>query len=168
MIMSQVGNQFQSQTLSQLLSSSINTVGGRVFPDAGASNDLMALNQVVNAWRSTHAQTYGNPLPDTGIGFAVNPSDTGTPVDLIAPANNEVVLVNAVSTENGGVGNITYQILIGDTIVKEHTLAGTATTQHPDACKGIVVSKGQTLKVLVTAGTAADLIVNASGVKTCI
>ena len=166
--MSEVSNQFNSQTLSDLLTSSVNTVGGRIFPDRGASQDLLALIQVVNAWRSTHAQTYGNALPDSGVGYAVNPSDTGTPVNLIAAADNEVVLVNAVASENGGSGSITYQILLGDTIVKEHTLASGATTQHPDACKGIVCSKGQTLTILVTSGTAADLIVNASGVKTCI
>lgn len=166
--MTQVGNQFQSQTLSALLSSSINTVGGRVFPDAGASNDLMALNQVVNAWRSTHAQTYGNALPNTGTGYVVNPSDTGTPVDLIAADDNEVVLVNSISAENGGGGSITFQLLLGNTLVKQDTIAATALQGYSDASKGLVISKGQTLTVLVTAGTAADLIVNASGVKSCI
>ena len=166
--MSEIGNQFKSQTLSQLLTSSIKTVGGRVFPDPLANNDLMSLNNVVNAWRSTHAQAYGNALPNTGSGDVVNPSDTGTPVDLIAANDNEVVLVNAVSAENGGSGSITFQILIGDTLVKQDTLASAALQGYTSDVKGLVISKGQALRILVTSGTAADLIVNASSVKTCI
>lgn len=166
--MSEVGNQFKSQTLSQLLTSSIKTVGGRVFPDPGASNDLISLTNVVNAWRSTHAQAYGNPLPNTGTAYVVNPSDTGFPYDFIAPADNEVVLVNAISADNAGAGNITFQILLGDTLVKEDTVP--AGTHMPfEAISGVFnLSKGQTLKVVVTAGTAQDLFMNASGVKTCI
>ena len=166
--MSEVGNQFKSQTLSQLLTSSIKTVGGRVFPDPGASNDLISLTNVVNAWRATHAQAYGNAIPDTGTAYVVNPSDTGTPVDLIAPANNEVVLVNALDAENGGSGSITFQLLLGDTLVKQDTISASGRQGYGDAVKGLTLAKGQSLTVLVTSGTAADLIVNASGVKTCI
>tara|TARA_Y100001973_G_C5160072_1_gene313029 strand:- start:660 stop:1160 length:501 start_codon:yes stop_codon:yes gene_type:complete len=166
--MSEVGNQFKSQKLSQLITSSINTVGGRVFPDPLANNDLMSLNNVVNAWRSTHAQAYGNALPNTGTATVVNPSDTGTPVDLIVANDNEVVLVNALSGENGGSGSITFQILLGDTLVKQDTLGSAALQGYTSDVKGLIVSKGQELRILVTSGTAADLIVNASSVKTCI
>ena len=166
--MSEVGNQFKSQTLSDLLTSSIKTVGGRVFPDLNATSDLQSLVTVVNAWRSTHAQAYGNALPDTGTAYTANPTDLGSPTDIIAPANNEVVFVNALDVENAGSSNLEFQILLGDTMVAKDSIAGSTKESYYAQVKGLMLSKGQTLKVLVTGGTPEDLILNASGVKTCI
>lgn len=166
--MSEVGNQFKSQTLSQLLTSSIKTVGGRVFPDLNASNDLSSLVTVVDAWRSTHAQAYGNAIPDTGVAFTANPTDLGVPETIVEPSNNEVVLLNALSIENAGSSNLEYKVLLGDTVVIKDTIAGGTEQPYPAEVKGLMLSKGQSLSVMATGGTATDLILNASGVKTCI
>ena len=166
--MSEVGNQFKSQTLSDLLTSSIKTVGGRVFPDLNATSDLQSLTTVVNAWRSTHAQAYGNAIPNTGTAYSAFPTDLSTPTDIIAPADNEVVFVNALDIENAGSSNLEFQIVLGDTLVVKGPIAGTTRESYQDEVKGLILSKGQSLAVICTGGNPDDLILNASGVKTCI
>ena len=47
--MSEVANQLKSQTLDEVISTSFNTVGGRVFPDLNASLDILDLVKIVNA-----------------------------------------------------------------------------------------------------------------------
>ena len=100
--MSEVANQLKSQTLDEVISTSFNTVGGRVFPDLNASLDILDLVKIVDSWRATHAQTYGNAIPDTGTSYSVAPSSTDTPVDLVAAANNEVIHINGISLRNSG------------------------------------------------------------------
>ena len=165
---SQIANQFNSQSLADLLTSSINTVGGRVFPDQLAMAGLMQFVSVIESWRGTHAATYGNALPDTGTAYTANPSDLGSPTDIIAPTNNEVVFVNALDVENAGLSNLEFQILLGDTMVAKDSIAGGTKESYYAQVKGLMLSKGQTLKVMATGGTPSDLILNASGVKTCI
>jgi len=162
--MSEVANQLKSQTLDEVISTSFNTVGGRVFPDLNASLDILDLVKIVDSWRATHAQTYGNPIPDTGTGYSVSPSSTDSPVDLVAPANNEVIHVNGISFRNSGSGPVGYQLRLGDVLLEEGAVGPGADA----ATVGIFqlqLSKGQTLTITATSGTATDLTAFASGVK---
>jgi len=165
--MSELGNQLNSQTLEQVLASTFNTVGGRVYPDLRSETGLLDFIAVVNAWRATHAQAYGGVIPDSGTAYAVTASSTDSPVDLVAPSNNEVVVVNAISVTNaGGAAPIPYQVKLGDTILAAGealpALSTPVTLQY-----AVSVSKGQTLTITATSGTATDLTAHASGVKSC-
>ena len=163
--MSEVANQLKSQTLDEVISTSFNTVGGRVFPDLGASLDILDLVKIVDSWRATHAQTYGNPIPDTGTSYSVSPNATDSPADLIAAGNNEVIRVNGISLTNGGSGLIEWQLKLGDVLLSTGATPGGATTPIQDIYSPLNISKGQTLTITATSGTATDLTAFASGVK---
>ena len=165
--MSELGNQLNSQNLDTVLASTFNTVGGRVFPDLRSETGLLDFIAVVNAWRATHAQAYGGIIPDTGTAYSVTAGSTDTPVDLVAASNNEVVVVNAISVTNaGGAAPVVFALKLGNTILALGDAAPSQSTpvalQYP-----ISISKGQTLTITATSGTATDLTAHASGVKSC-
>ncbi len=163
--MSEVANQLKSQTLDEVISTSFNTVGGRVFPDLGASLDILDLVKIVDSWRATHAQTYGNPIPDTATAYAVSPSATDSPADLIAPANNEVIHVNGVSLSNGGGGAIEYMLQLDNVLLSTGAVPPGVSIPVQDFNQQLMIAKGQTLTITATSGTATDLTAHASGVK---
>ena len=165
--MSELGNQLNSQDLDTVLASTFKTVGGRVFPDLRSETGLLDFIAVVNAWRATHAQAYGGVIPDTGTAYSVSTSSTDSPVDLVAASNNEVVVVNAISVTNaGGAAPIAYKLELGNTILAIGDAVPSQST--PVALQyAISVSKGQTLTITATSGTASDLTAHASGVKSC-
>jgi hypothetical protein len=165
--MSELGNQLNSQDLDTVLASTFKTVGGRVFPDLRSETGLLDFIAVVNAWRSTHAQAYGGVIPDTGTAYSVSTSSTDSPVDLVAASNNEVVVVNAISVTNaGGSAPIAFLVKLGDTVLA--AADAVPASSLPVALQfPVSVSKGQTLTVTATSGTATDLTAHASGVKSC-
>lgn len=150
----EIRQQLRNQSLSDLLSSTIRTVGGRVFPDDLARIDLDALNQIVDSWRSTHVQTYGNVLPNSGA-FELGVVDGGG----IAPENNEVLEIVAISASNTGLGPIDYTVSIGDVALVTSNVAPTSVQTMSEILGGlnpIVLSNGLSLKFTVTNGTAED------------
>ena len=165
--MSELGNQLNSQDLDTVLASTFKTVGGRVFPDLRSETGLLDFIAVVNAWRSTHAQAYGGVIPDTGTAYSVSTSSTDSPVDLVAAANNEVVVVNAISVTNaGGSAPIAFLVKLGDTVLA--AADSVPASSLPVALQfPVSVSTGETLTVTATRGTATDWPATASGVKSC-
>ena len=163
--MSEVANQLKSQTLDDVIASAFATVGGRVFPDLNASVDILDLVKIVDSWRATHAQTYGNPIPDTGTSYSISPSSTDTPVELVAPANNEVIHINGVSLRNGGAGLVGYQLRLGDVLLSVGQVPPGEDQAVADFYQQLILSKGQALTITATSGTATDLTAFASGVK---
>lgn len=150
----EIRQQLRNQSLSDLLSGTIRTVGGRVFPDDLARIDLDALNQIVDSWRSTHVQTYGNVLPNSGA-FQLGIVDGGG----IQPENNEVLEIVAISTANAGATPIDYTISIGDVAFVSSNVppaGGQTTSEILGGVNPIVLSNGLSLKFTVTSGTAED------------
>ena len=162
---SQIGNQLKSQTLDEVLASTFTTVGGRVFPDINADPGLAEFVEIVNSWRSTHASTYGAPIPNSGVSYAGAAIDLNTPTDLIVAVDNEVLFVNALSIENIGVGAIEYRIMVGTTAIEVGSLAA-ATIQPVVFNHPLYISKGQSLNFMVTSGAPAEFDIQASAVKT--
>ena len=121
--------------------------------------------KIVDSWRATHAQTYGNPIPDTGASYSVSPSATDTPSDLVAAANNEVIHINGISLRNGGAGLIGFQIRLGDVLLSTGQVPPGEDLAVQDIYQQLIISKGQTLTITATSGTATDLTAFASGVK---
>ena len=118
----EIRQQLRNQSLENLLTSTINTVGDRIFPDDLAVIDMEALNQIVRSWRSTHSINYGQVLPNTGAEV------TREDGQGIGANNNEVIEIVAVSLANAGGAPVEVQISIGDTILVKTAVAPTGTT----------------------------------------
>jgi hypothetical protein len=148
----EIRQQLRNQSLGDTLATTINTVGGRVFPDDLAVIDLNALNQIVSSWQSTHVQTYGEVLPNSGAIAEGIADGSGLSV-----ADNEVLEVVAISCANAGVGPLEITIGIGDLIVYAGAVPPTGlSSSEIGAVFPMTLSKGLSLKFVVTSGTAAD------------
>tara|TARA_Y100000356_G_C11258322_1_gene291694 strand:+ start:368 stop:868 length:501 start_codon:yes stop_codon:yes gene_type:complete len=149
----EIRQQLRNQTFEDLLVTSINTVGDRIYPDDMAVLDMEALTQIVDTWRATHAVTYGNVLPNTGA-IAEGISDGGG----LEPLNNQVIDVVAVSMANAGGAPVEVQLKLGDLVIFGGAIApnGTTTSTEIGAIFPLTISKGLALKFGVTSGTASD------------
>lgn len=98
--MTQVRDLLRNQTLEDLTSTSVTTVGGRVFPDAAALANLGALTQISDSWKAVHAPTYGQPIPQTGNAQSLTASEANTFEDVIAPTGNQVTMVQFIGLFN--------------------------------------------------------------------
>ena len=150
----EIRQQLRNQTFEDLLVTSINTVGDLIYPDDLAVIDMMALEQIVNSWRSTHVQTYGNVLPNSGV-VAEGIADGGG----IEPSNNQVIDIVAVSVANGGAGApVEFDLRIGDLPVFGGAIPPSSTTKSSEfgAIFPMTLSKGLALKFVVTSGTSSD------------
>ena len=150
----EIRQQLRNQDLDTLQTGTLNTVGGRIFPDDLAVIDLNALNQIVKSWQSTHVQTYGEVLPNSGA-IAEGIADGGG----IGPLDNEVLDVVAISCANaGGSGVIEFTVSIGDLVLLSSAIGPSSTFSSSElgAIFPLTLSKGLTLKFNVIAGTASD------------
>lgn len=162
----EIRQQLRNQNLEELLTSTINTVGSRIFPDDLAVLDLEALNQIVESWRSTHVSTYGNVLPNTGV-LAESIADGGG----IEPSNNQVIDITAVSVANGGgAAPVEFELRIGDLPIFGGAIAPSSTTKSSEfgAIFPLTLSKGLALKFVVTSGTSSDFSGKIAYVSRCI
>ena len=163
--MSELGNQFKSQTLDEVIATSFNTVGGRVFPDFNAETGLKDFIAVVKAWQQTHAQTFGAPIPNSAYAISGTGATLGDKETIVAAGDNEVILVQGISCINGGAGAVGYEIKLGDVLIASGTIsAGNAETI--DLKFALHISKGQDLTITPTSGTATDLVFDATALKT--
>ena len=148
----EIRQQLRNQSLENLLTSTLNTVGDRIFPDDLAVLDLEALNQIVNSWRSTHVQTYGNVLPNTGV--IAEGIEDGQGVSV---GDNEVLDIVAVSLGNAGGAPINIELRLGDLPLFAGAIPPTGTTSAElGTLFPMTLSKGLALKFVVTGGTSAD------------
>ena len=143
----------RNQSLENLLTSTINTVGDRIFPDDLAVLDLEALNQIVNSWRSTHAITYGQVLPNTGTIAEGIEDGQG-----ISVGDNEVLELVAISMANAGGAPVTISVRLGDLVLFNGVVDPTngLTSADLGTLLPMTLSKGLSLKFVVTGGTASD------------
>ena len=152
--MDEIRNQFKNQSLATLVASSIQIVGGRVFPDQPAITDLESFKAVVQSWQGVHVPTYGQPIPASGAAEAL----TGAGV-LCEATGNVVKRVHAIVLKNSG---------DSAPIVTGVTQGGVSLIALPDG--GVVVPSGSLviagpffvdvntpISVTVTSGTAGEL-----------
>lgn len=150
--MTEIRQQLRNQSLEDLLTTSINTVGGRIFPDDLAVIDMDALNQIVSTWRSTHVSAYGQVLPNSGA-LAEGITDGGG----LSVEDNEVLDVVAISCANAGIAPIEITIGVGDLILYAGAVPpGNLTSTEIGAIFPLTLSKGLSLKFVVTSGTSGD------------
>lgn len=151
--LTEIRQQLRNQSLEDLLSTSIKTVGGRIFPDDLAVIDMDALNQIVSTWQSTHVPAYGQVLPNSGS-LVEGIADGGG----YEPSDNEVVDILAIDAANGGASPIEFTISIGDLAIINSALPpnGGVTSSELGALFPLTLSKGLALKFTVTNGTPSD------------
>jgi hypothetical protein len=149
----EIRQQLRNKTLENTLVDAIKTVGNRIFPDDLAIIDMIALQQIVDAWRSTHAQTYGNVLPNTGL-ISEGISDGGG----IAPVDNQVMDIVAIDMANAGGAPLEVTISIGDVAVIMTAIPpnGGVTSSELGSIFPLTLSKGLSLKFTVNTGTESD------------
>lgn len=149
----EIRQQLRNQSLEELLPSSINTVGDRIFPDDMAILDMEALQQIVQAWRSTHAVAYGQVIPNSGA-IAEGIADGSG----LEPLDNQVIDVVAVSCANGGATPMEITVGVGDLVIFAGAVPpnGTLTSSEIGAIFPLTLSKGLALKFNVTSGTGSD------------
>ena len=152
---SEIRQQLRNQTLDGLLTTTIGTVGGRIFPDDLAVLDLDALNQIVKSWQSTHVPTYGQVLPNSGAN-----DDSITDGYTIGANDNEVIEIIACHIVNGGGSDpITVQFSIGPAIAKYVTIdAGGIATSADIGLFPLVLSSPNDLQIDVVEGSGGDLV----------
>lgn len=149
---SEIRQQLRNQSLEELITTTITTVGNRVFPDAMAALDLEDLISITSAWQKTHVATYGNVKPNSGV-LAEGIADGGG----LEPANNQVIDVIAISLANAGAGPVEVSVRIGDLpIVNTAVAPNGVTSSELGAIFPLTLSKGNALKFVVTSGTSAD------------
>lgn len=149
----EIRQQLRNQDLDTLQTGTLNTVGGRIFPDDLAVIDLNALNQIVTSWQSTHVQTYGEVLPNSGA-ITEGIADGGG----ISVGDNEVLDVVAVSVANGGASPMEITLGIGDLVLFAGAVPPNGSLTSSDFSQNfpITLSKGLSLKFVVTSGTGSD------------
>jgi len=148
----EIRQQLRNQTLQDLLTTTIKTVGDRIFPDDMAVLDLEALNQIVNSWRSTHAASYAQVLPNSGAIAEGIGAGNG-----IAAGDNQVIEVIGISMANAGGAPINISVQLGNLILMSAAIPPTGTPSSEfGSLLPMTLSKGCDLKFIVTGGTPAD------------
>jgi len=165
--MKELRNQLKSQDLSSLLPSSIEQVGGSVFPDDPSAVDLLAFDSIINAWRKVHVPSYGSPLANSGQIVSVVGNE-----DLLSPLNNEVYAIKFVSFTNaGGAAPVVVQLTAGGFPIQLDGQQNLNTLAIPPSSTltlafDFSIGKNLALAPVVSSGTASDLTTKALVLKT--
>jgi len=161
--MTKVREQLRNQSIGTVDPSSFLQVGSSVFPDVAAKIDLDALIQIVGAYATTHAPTYGQAIPNTG--FQTVGIENGVAVEASA---NEVLQIQGVNVTNGGgAAPIEVKMSLGDVIIWNGVVAPNVTsgTQDIIPSRTLQIVKGSALTFTVTSGTASDMNASIAGFK---
>ena len=153
--MTEIRNQLKSQDLDTLEASSLNTVGGRVFPDAAAVPSLRDLVSVADAWRATHATAYGGPIGGTDA-VVTHAMQTDNVEAIFTPTGKQLAQISAVQVANGGGAPMTADLLIGGVLVAAGLTINPSESGGFDIDSTLIVGPSTPLQVHITSGTVAD------------
>ncbi len=161
--MSEIRNQLKNQNLEAVLPASLAQVGGQVFPDAPSIQDQLDFAQIVRAWSSVHAPTYGNPIGSSSSTISEAGAAGEAEVNVVLATKSEVYRVQGIAVANaGGAAPVVCKVLIGDCpLTMDLTGAPSTTTPFP-LTSPVFVDVNSPLKFAVTSGTGTDatLLVN--------
>jgi len=149
----EIRQQLRNQSLESLLITQTNQVGDRIYPDDMAVLDMEALEQIVSAWRATHTATFGQVLPNTGAIEEGIVDGGGVSVD-----DNQVLDIVGISCANAGGAPIVLSIRLGDLVLINGVVDPTngLTSSDLGSLLPMTLSKGLSLKFVVTSGTSGD------------
>lgn len=154
--MTTVRDQLRNQSLGDVDPASFSTVGSRVFPDRAAVADTNALTQIVDAWRSTHAVSFGGPIGGTGA-VETHAMQTDAVEAVYTPQDKQVARVVAVQVANGGGAPLTATLHIGGVLLGVQQI-----NINPNDASGfllqseVIVDASTPLQIKITSGTVSD------------
>jgi len=163
--MSEISNQLKSQTLGDVSASSFGTVGGRVFPDLGATADFLDLIKIVDAYRATHNPNYGTHIPGSGaMSFQEGAAGINTFKDLAAPTDDlflpkKTYKLLGMSVTNLGSGSLSVDCGItngSDFIKLSNVSPGGGAENNVDMREFNTFESKVQPAFIVTSGTPAD------------
>jgi hypothetical protein len=155
-------NQIKATSINSITPAQILQAGSPIFLGIADKADLHAINTVIDAYQGIHAPIYGNPIPLTGSVVSVDGSET-----LLAPSNNEVRRVLAISCENtGGGAPIVFDITLGGMIISSGNIVAPATVASIQLSNDLYASKNLPLAVAVTSGSAGELTSSVASILT--
>jgi hypothetical protein len=153
--MTTVRDQLRNQSLGDVDPASFSTVGSRVFPDRAAVADTRALTEIVDAWRSTHAVSFGGPIGGTGA-VETHVMQTDAVEAVYSPQDKQVARVVAVQVANGGGAPMTASLHVGVLLgVQQITI-------NPSEASGfllqseVIVDASTPLQIKIESGTVSD------------
>ena len=155
--MTEIRNQLKSQDLNTLEASSLNTVGGRVFPDAAAVPSLRDLVSVTDAWRATHATAYGGPIGGTDA-VETHQMQTDNVEAIYTPTGKQLARVIAVQVANGGGAPMTANLLVGGVVVTTGLTINPSESGGFDIDQPLICGPSTALQVHLTSGSASDAV----------
>ena len=101
-IKSTIRDALQGQTLDGFDASQFESQGGMLFFSLDSAPNQIDVCTLVSTFRSVHLPSYGQFIPQSGALF--NESFADTPVPIIKPTNNEVVVLTHMSVTNSNLG----------------------------------------------------------------
>ena len=101
-IKSTIRDALQGQTLDGFDPSQFEAQGGMIYFSLDSAPNQIDVCTLVNTFRSVHLPSYGQFIPQSGAVF--NDSFGDTPVPIIKPTNNEVVVLTHMSITNSNLG----------------------------------------------------------------
>jgi len=150
---SQFNNLIKTESIASITPQQILAAGESIFLDVQTSPDINSINKAIQAYSKIHAPIYGQPIPLSGAVASADGSET-----LLAPGNNEVRRVIAVSATNtGGGAPIIFNVTLGGMVIKYGVAVAPAAIEAITFEGGLYCSKNLPLAIVVTSGTAADL-----------
>lgn len=151
----------KSKSIASITPQQILDAGQGVFLDIQTSPDINAINKLIASFQHIHSPNYGQPIPLSGQVSSVDGSET-----LLAPDNQEVERILAISAENtGGVTPIVFDITLGGMIISYGNIVAPLTNVAVQVSNDLYASKNLPLAVAVTSGTAGELTTSCASIK---
>ena len=149
---SQFNTLVQGLSIASITPQQILAAGEPIFLDIRTSSDINSINTLIQSYARIHAPTYGQPIPESGLVSTLNGDGS-----LLAPTQNQVRRIYAITVANGGGGApIVAQLSIGGVLVATGTVAP-GETANLGLPSGFSSSNNLPLTMVVSSGTPADL-----------
>lgn len=112
--MSQIRDQFQTQTQANLEYTKLRDSLDKLFLDRATTSSVQEGIDILEGWKTVHAPTWGTHIPQTAFVLRLQGVDSQGWVSLIKPDPNEIYTVQAVILGSGSSGTNTYDVAIED------------------------------------------------------
>lgn len=154
--MGEIRNQLKSQNLGDLLPSSIEQVGGQIFPDNTTIQDQLDFAQIIRAWSSVHNPSYGTPIGRTGATASKDGNET-----LLQLSKSQVAKLQFIQFKNSGGVPVEVELLIGGVEVGVDASGAIFTAVNGGETLSFALSAyvdaNLPVSVNVSSGTASDV-----------
>jgi hypothetical protein len=112
---STVRDALQGQTLEAFDAAQFEALGGKLYYSLGSAMNQVDIHTMVETFRSVHAPSYGQFIPQSSAIVSETIEGGGAPSTIMAPSNNEVLVLSQLIFTNETLGNaaVTASINVG-------------------------------------------------------